>query len=210
MSTLLFDTSCPRAVVGVARDGVILAERTAHAPRSHAEKLAGLIDEVLTEAQTARSDIARIVVGRGPGSFIGTRVALSTAAGWGQALDVPLVGVCTLLAVAGSAPAAGVVLAVLDARKSEAYIRRAETTGRLRALDDARAVSPAEAAALAPDVTRVIGATALLGDLSGVDALALDGPTAAGLWRAAEVPDVAPGPVILPNYCRAPDAKRPA
>ncbi len=211
MTALVFDTSCPAAVVGLVVDGAVQAERTLVSPKSHAERLAGLIEDVLAEAGAARTDLDEIVVGRGPGSFIGTRVALATAAGLSLATGAPLVGVCTVLAVAASEPGDGRVLALIDARKAEVY-RRLVTweAGAVRALDEARASSPSDAAAEAASCAAAIGATHLIQPPPTVRLVPRQGPNTIGLWRAARAPDARRGDVVLPNYCRAPDAKLPA
>ena len=64
----------------------------------------------------------RIAVGRGPGAFTGVRLAISAAQGIALALDIPVVPVSSLAALAMQAPDNGAdVLAVIDARMGEVY-----------------------------------------------------------------------------------------
>lgn len=66
----------------------------------HAEVLMPLIAEILLESGTQTSQLTRIVVGVGPGPFTGLRVGLMTARAMAYALSIPVVGVCSLDAIA--------------------------------------------------------------------------------------------------------------
>jgi tRNA threonylcarbamoyladenosine biosynthesis protein TsaB len=66
-------------------------------------------------------DIEEVVVGAGPGSFTGVRVAGATAKGLVAALDVPLVAYSSLLALVAGVPATGPVCGLFDARRGEVY-----------------------------------------------------------------------------------------
>lgn len=90
----------------------------------HAERLLGLVDAALEGAGWARSDIQRIAVGVGPGSFTGVRVALSLAQGLMLGLGVPGVGVGSLRAIAAGHRPDDVRLRVVvrDARRDEFFV----------------------------------------------------------------------------------------
>lgn len=82
------------------------------------------VDAALEAAGISKGDIAAIVCGRGPGSFTGVRICMATAKGAASALEVPLLGVSTLDAVAWNAWADGVrgrVLVAADAMRKEVY-----------------------------------------------------------------------------------------
>ncbi len=122
--------------------------------RHHDEVLLGLVDEVLAAAGATRSEVTGVVAGRGPGPFTGLRVGLVVARTIAAVLDVPLVGVCSLDALAHEAlaeadaasgpddaaagpddpavgPGAGAPLTVavaLDARRREVYHARYRRT----------------------------------------------------------------------------------
>ena len=76
---------------------------------------------VCADAGTSLRDIDAVVVGVGPGPFTGLRVGMVTAAALGDALDVPVHGVCSLDAIAVEAAGEGPLLVVTDARRREVY-----------------------------------------------------------------------------------------
>src|SRR6185312_8728961 len=102
--------------------GERLIARSEMAPRRHAELLLPMCEDVLTEAGLARTDLDVLAVGRGPGAFTGVRLAVSAAQGIALALDIPVVPVSSLAALALQAPDDGAdVLAVIDERMGEVY-----------------------------------------------------------------------------------------
>ena len=96
-----------------------------HLCRRHANvELVNTVDDLLKQAGLDRSDVGCYVVGRGPGSFTGVRIGISTAKGLAHGANVPLLGVSTLDACAWTAWKAGVrgKLGVLaDAMRGEVY-----------------------------------------------------------------------------------------
>ena len=130
---LALDTSTDQLACAVARlaseaDGVhgieVLAARD-HLCRRHAnEELADCARAALAEAGLCMEDVDQVLVGRGPGSFTGVRIAVATAKGLACGLGKPLHGGSTLDAVAWTAWQAGVRgrLAVAnDAMRGEVY-----------------------------------------------------------------------------------------
>ena len=125
---------------GEARDDPAPGEHPGHATR-----LLGMADALLRDAEVAWSEIERIAVGIGPGTFTGLRVGVATARGLAQSLGIGLVGVSSLQALAmpalgkrpGSELPAGVV-AVIDARRGQVfaagYARSADREGAPRQL----------------------------------------------------------------------------
>lgn len=103
----------------------ILAVHSDERARHHDEVLMSLIDQALTDSGSSRTEITGVVAGRGPGPFTGLRVGLVTARSIASVLQVPLVGVSSLDALAHEAfasdPSTGTVGVALDARRREIY-----------------------------------------------------------------------------------------
>jgi tRNA threonylcarbamoyladenosine biosynthesis protein TsaB len=88
----------------------------------HSSSLLPAVDQAMRAAGVARGDLSAIVIGGGPGSFTGLRIAAAMAKGIGQALGVPLLAYSGLAAAAASAWAApGEVCALFDARKRDVF-----------------------------------------------------------------------------------------
>jgi tRNA threonylcarbamoyladenosine biosynthesis protein TsaB len=175
--------------------------------KGHQERLASMVNEVMVQAGLRFEDLDRIGVTVGPGSFTGLRVGLAFAKGLALALGRPLVGVTSLEALGAGAPA-GLSLALIDARREQAY---------WQAFEDGQPVTPPQASSLTAivDWTLERGAPgALIGP--GAPLLAARFAQAKRLDRSAADPLIlatlaarrAPGPV-RPLYLRTPDAKLP-
>lgn len=119
MRVLALETSSRIGGVAIIDDGGASAEISADVPGAHLEWLVGAIGAVLERANLAPHEVEGLAVSLGPGSFIGLRVGVATAAAWAHVAGRPLVGVSTLEAVAAGAGASGLVLAVVDARRGE-------------------------------------------------------------------------------------------
>lgn len=89
---------------------------------SHAEKLHVYIEEVLKEAKINSEQLQAIAVSKGPGSYTGLRIGVSAAKGLAYALNIPLISVSTLQALAKQVEAdSGLIVPMLDARRLEVY-----------------------------------------------------------------------------------------
>lgn len=145
MNLLAIETATECCSVALLTGGRLIT-RSEMAPRRHAELLLPMCDDVLAEAGLARADLDVLAVGRGPGAFTGVRLAVSAAQGIALALDIPVVPVSSLAALALQAPDNGAdVLAVIDARMGEVYaavFRR--VNGHIEAITD-ETVGPADA-----------------------------------------------------------------
>ena len=139
---LAFDTANEVVAIGVGklRDSEAVASRNVDALKSASVDIVNThevaahrasntvllseVDAALEAAGISKGDIAAIVCGRGPGSFTGVRICMATTKGAASALEVPLLGVSTLDAVAWNAWADGVrgrVLVAADAMRKEVY-----------------------------------------------------------------------------------------
>jgi tRNA threonylcarbamoyladenosine biosynthesis protein TsaB len=121
MNLLALETSTEACSVALLSNGTLVS-RSEIAPRRHAELLLPMCEAVLAEAGVTRRQLDAIAVGRGPGAFTGVRLAISAAQGIALALDIPVLPVSSLAALALDAPDdATSILAVIDARMGEIY-----------------------------------------------------------------------------------------
>ena len=120
---LNIETATTNCSVSVAKDGKTIALKEDYDNGySHAEKLHVYIDEVLKEAQIEKQQLDAIAVSKGPGSYTGLRIGVSAAKGLCFALDIPLIAVSTLEALAHQVKAEnGLIIPMLDARRLEVY-----------------------------------------------------------------------------------------
>lgn len=123
MKLLAIDTAteaCSAAVL----DGETLVERYQLAPRAHNRLILPMIEEALAECGLAKRQLDAIAFGSGPGSFTGLRIAAGVAQGLALGLDLPVLPISTLAALALDAMAsepAPSVFACIDARMDEVY-----------------------------------------------------------------------------------------
>lgn len=123
---LNIETATTVCSVALAEDGQLLALKEQDGDYSHAENLTLFVEEVMKQANAKLTDIDAVSVSKGPGSYTGLRIGVSTAKGLCYSLDKPLVAVNTLqhLALALSQKekiAAGMFCPMLDARRMEVY-----------------------------------------------------------------------------------------
>lgn len=105
---LAFDTSTPLGSVCLGVNGDVVARGVIRGRGAHSSHLVPAIDAVLQEVGADPSHLVGLVVGAGPGSFTGVRVAAATAKGLAHALDIPLWAVSSLEAGAVAVDISGV------------------------------------------------------------------------------------------------------
>jgi tRNA threonylcarbamoyladenosine biosynthesis protein TsaB len=211
------------ATVGsvAAVTATVLVERTLDATSMPSESLAGVLGEAIHAAGGSPAGIAGIVVGLGPGSFTGLRVALATVKGLAYGCGTPVYGVSSLaLIAAGRGP--GLVAPVLDARRGDLFCALYDVgdDGVPRALLDDGARRPAELVTLlAPHrgaALHLVGfappAFAEVAALSPNPPVPVPSPRAAaglllaaGRIRAGDADDLA---ALTPRYLRVSEAER--
>jgi tRNA threonylcarbamoyladenosine biosynthesis protein TsaB len=193
----------------------------------HAAQLLPLCAEVLDRAGRSFAELDCLAVGTGPGTFTGLRIGVATARALARAGETALVGVSTLRSLAGNAfgdpglPVAGPVLAVLDARRGEAFVgawSRDELDAVSSPLISPAALGPE---ALAAEVSRLGEAALALGEgavafrevleRSGAfvpdDDSGLHRVTAINHCRMARELKPADPERVQPEYLRLPDAE---
>lgn len=132
MLVLVIDTATPYVTAGLVdvttRDTIrARSNRSVRDSRAHNEALTPFIMECCDEVGVTPSDLDAVVVGVGPGPFTGLRVGMATAAAFGDALDIPVIGVCSLDGLAWNAIADApqhegeTIIVATDARRREVY-----------------------------------------------------------------------------------------
>jgi tRNA threonylcarbamoyladenosine biosynthesis protein TsaB len=122
MTVLAIETATRCAGCALWEDGGLLASFMLVAGHRHAEVLMPAVDELCRRAGRSAGDLQGVAVDIGPGLFTGLRVGLATASTIALARDLPAVGVTSLEALAHAARRrAGLVVAIVDARRSEVY-----------------------------------------------------------------------------------------
>jgi tRNA threonylcarbamoyladenosine biosynthesis protein TsaB len=216
MRILAIDTSCGAASAAVY-DGAArrtLARESAVMAHGHAEALGPMVERVMQAVEGGFATIGRVAVCVGPGSFTGIRVGVAMARAIALTLETPIVGVSTLVGLAGpllGEPRPGLIVPAIDARHGNVYFQIFEPAG--RPMFAARVGSPR-------DVIRAIGAgparftgdaAALLADAAGRAGLEFDASEAAAhpdIVAVARIgfaldPDASPP---RPLYVKPPDA----
>ena len=223
MRILTVDTATRRGMVAAVEDGKIVASAEHDRQTTHAERLFGMVDEVLGAAGWEPSSIELLAVGKGPGSFTGVRVGMAAAKGVGFALKTPMVGVVSLdaMAHAGRRRAGAVpVLALLDAKKGEVFAACYDAAGNLlvgpdhipRSDVDMWLASAVERSGLTV-VGEVVGELALEDIVwvrDGECDLPGPGSTAALAWDVWKTDPTDQLDTLEPLYVRPPDITKPA
>ena len=235
MSILAFDTAT--RATAVALDGTELRDDPPPGVRPrHTSRLMPLIAELLDQTGTSWSQIERIAVGTGPGTFTGLRIGVASARALARARRIPLVGVSTLESLALTAVSRRepgsrerqkherpeVVLAVLDARRGEVFAA-GWGVGEAGAAFDTPLLRPAalDPGALAEAAAELAGPALAIGDgavefrtvleRSGAvipdDGSSLHRVTAVGHVERARVLSACDPAAVLPQYIRLPDAE---
>ena len=124
MKLLALDTSSDACTVAAEVDGALYEDHVVGA-REHTKILMPMINRVLRDAGIELADLDAIVLGNGPGSFIGMRIGASVAQGLAYGSDKPIVPVSSLAAVAAEAfdesPDAATVIVTQDALMNQVY-----------------------------------------------------------------------------------------
>ncbi|WP_059105398.1 tRNA (adenosine(37)-N6)-threonylcarbamoyltransferase complex dimerization subunit type 1 TsaB [Shouchella shacheensis] len=121
-NTLAIDTSTYVLRVAVANEHQMLGEFMTNVKKNHATRLMPATRQLLADLEMKPQDLDRIVVARGPGSYTGVRIAVTTAKTLAWSLSLPLVGVSTLEAMAQAGQYfKGNIVPIIDARRDQWY-----------------------------------------------------------------------------------------
>lgn len=212
------DSSAVSAGCALAEGEKIIAEQFLNTRHTHSETLLPMISGMLKYAGVGLSDVDKIAVSAGPGSFTGLRIGISTVKGLADAAHKPCVSVSTLEATAYNfLQIDGVICACMDARRKQVYnaLFKSEN-GVITRLCGDRAISAAD---LSAELAQLGGKVILAGDGAELmhgfteEKYALAPPAlrfqrGSGVCFAAQnAPDTAPA-ALMPSYLRLPQAER--
>ena len=223
MLILALESSAKAASVALCRDGVLIAHSQQCSGLTHSCTLLPMAEQMLKNTDTRLAEVDAIAVARGPGSFTGVRIGVSTAKGLAWGAQKPAIGVSTLEAMAYHGLAAGegaLVCAAMDARRSQIYNALFEIWGGkpVRLCED-RAISLAE---LGEELGKMQKSAFLVGDGAqlcyntcldmGIPAVLAPGnlvsQSAWGVAMAAFGQTPVPAEELLPVYLRLSQAER--
>lgn len=206
MNTLSLDTTGPWCSAALVNRSQILFEKSERLGRGHAERLAPMVQEVLSGANLSPADIQRIVVCTGPGSFTGLRVALAFARSFALPRKIPVIGVSALhaFAVQGDPDQSKKIVSLLNVKRGEIC---------WAGYDKGTEIIPPTTLPIEELKTVInnFGYDVLVGDAAGLIGANSDGPdhvigpVLGWLGQDLSPQDFPPDPV----YSRGPDAKLP-
>ena len=140
---ILIETSAAACSTALVQDGAIVSSRVCADARQHSALTAPMIKEMLDECGITARDCSAVCVSKGPGSYTGLRVGVSSAKGLCFGAGLPLLAVGTLDLLAAQAADLGVIpegckyiVPLIDARRMEVYTAVFDTAG--NRLDDVR------------------------------------------------------------------------
>lgn len=128
---LNIETATRVCSVALSENGNILAIQESRSKNSHAEQITLFSEQVIYKAGISFKDLDAVAISKGPGSYTGLRIGVSTAKGFCYSLDIPLISVGTLPALAygmirkitdkGKKPEDFLYCPMIDARRMEVY-----------------------------------------------------------------------------------------
>ena len=122
MKTLAIDTSNQTLAVAVVDGQEVLGQSQTMAIKNHSTALMPAVDGLMQAVGMAPKELEQIVVAKGPGSYTGLRIGVTTAKTLAQTLNIPLIGVSSLKAVAANCVGVSqVIVPLFDARRQNVY-----------------------------------------------------------------------------------------
>lgn len=122
---LALETSTSVCSIAISCDNVVIAEVNLHKKNSHAETITTSIQHILSYSKLKMKDLSAIALSAGPGSYTGLRIGASIAKGLCFTLQIPLISINTLEAMAFGMQSFNIhkalLCAMLDARRMEVY-----------------------------------------------------------------------------------------
>lgn len=208
MSLLAIDTTGPDCSVALRVAGRPDLCRSDAIGRGHAEHLAPMVAQMLADAGLQPSQIRRIGVTTGPGSFAGSRVGVAFVRGLALAIGAQAVGIGNLAAIARTCGATGPLAVLHDAKRGDLIVQvwSGDTVSAPERVTLEQA--PARILQLAGTAGQLAGSGASLIDLAGFEDLRIETIALPALLDLVDAADAGQSPPS-PFYARPPDAKLP-
>lgn len=123
MKILAIDTSNNPLGIAVIDEEKVIGEYITNMKKNHSVRVMPTIEALLRDCELEPKDLTKIIVAKGPGSYTGVRIGVTTAKTLAWALNIPLVGVSSLAVLAASAGRYfnGVVAPLFDGRRGQIY-----------------------------------------------------------------------------------------
>lgn len=122
MKIIGIDSSGLVASVAIAEDEILTAEYTMEHKKTHSATLMPMLSEIIKMSETDLKEIDAIAIAAGPGSFTGLRIGSATAKGLAYSLNIPIIPVPTLAALAYNIQFFdGIICPIMDARREQVY-----------------------------------------------------------------------------------------
>lgn len=173
MSLLAIDTSAAFVSIALRLDTDKVVSRSVKSEHSHFEQLSKLVDELFVETQINKSQIQSVLVGAGPGSFTGLRIAFGFAKGFAFGSRIPLYSVSSFAGIArrfkavSKVPEGGTVFVVSDARREQVFLGTFKVSNQRTVLEsDTQLVSYQDVSKAVGECLAESGAWAVSSDLS--------------------------------------------
>jgi tRNA threonylcarbamoyladenosine biosynthesis protein TsaB len=123
MKILAIDTSNWPLGVAVIEDGKLLGEINTHLAKNHSLRLMPAIESLLGQLNIAPKQLAGVAVAKGPGSYTGVRIGVTTAKTLAWSLGIPIIGISSLQVIAQNRlDFDGIIVPLFDARRGQAYL----------------------------------------------------------------------------------------
>ena len=142
MKILGIESAALVASVAIIDENVTIAEYTTNFKKTHSETLLPMLDEIVKITGISLSELSAIAVSGGPGSFTGLRIGAASAKGLGLSLDLPLIHVPTLDAMALNIYSSdALIVPIMDARRNQVYTGIYKNAGKLEVIRESMAIS---------------------------------------------------------------------
>lgn len=123
MKILSIDTSSNVCSVAILEDKNVIKEISNEDGNTHSVKLMPQIEQIFSQTNLTLNDIDLLVCDKGPGSFTGIRIGISTIKAFHDVTNTPSIGITSLMALAYNVDFDGYICSLIDAKNNNVYFR---------------------------------------------------------------------------------------